>query len=706
MPIQVYQAQGGLNRPASNVSNVRVDNSGAIALAKANAGLGNAVLEGAKKLHQAMVTSDIMEANNKYNLEMNKLQGKLFENKEANARNNMTQYEEGRQKILDDIFKNGPSSMRDPVVRQAFMQTADKDWVTQSMRMQNYMIGEEQKHQDTVLLNGYQDCLQNISTAYNNSRLLESYVDKGIGFTRAKFANYGEDKIKLEENKWKAQAYGSAINTAVTNEQWDVAGGILQEHGQYLPPDVRLRMSKAITERKKADIKTAKFQEYADKYKHDIEGAVADFNARNSNTFNAAKGMEFWRGIDGTHRGSNQCANTVSDYLVASGGDQRLITPLADEMHYKAEQAGLAFKDKGELKDGDIVFFATGNYAKSEDPAAIHNGEKDAYHGTDHTGVYNAKTGKVYQSGEHGVSEIPLDYYEVTGFAHPGGRQKTASEMYKEEQELRSFMATKIRQQKQQEDLIFTDSMKNIAGWKSGNMSYDDAMKQALDMAGADPAKISNARSAVNAVYHDEFVKRGNGKTMELGMQYNIENALRVGGFRNKQQLAEYLQRPEVHASAEQFTKIMHMYDDAQAGKGIFKIDKAAVLKEVLGDQKLKGKDKVDAEIAAWAGVLDYVEQQRTQNHRDPSDNIMELAEAGKKAMTKTYYGHQKNGKWFGMADKSIDIPPGLLSAAGIDNRRTYQIDGTNDYVVSFKDGRKPRRMSVVELYNEAYKER
>ena len=65
MAIPVYQAQGQLGQPASRVDNVRYDNSGAMALAKANAGLGNAILEGANKIHQAIVTSDIIEANNK-----------------------------------------------------------------------------------------------------------------------------------------------------------------------------------------------------------------------------------------------------------------------------------------------------------------------------------------------------------------------------------------------------------------------------------------------------------------------------------------------------------------------------------------------------------------------------------------------------------------------------------------------------------------
>lgn len=701
-----YFAQSQITGSVDRTSKIKVDNPGERAAMQQQAGIGNAILAGAKMYVDQMQSADIMKASNMYNDKMSELRNQLLQNKEENAMDNMAKYEEGRRKILDDIYKTGPRFVRDGMGRQKFENSIERDWIGQKNQMRGYIMQEGDKYQDNQLANRLFGYNQNIADGWSNNMVLEDNVQQGEYAIRQRYQFYGEEKINSVINKWKGQAYVNAINMSMANDDWTTAGGMLQEYGKYLSPSDRLKMSKAITERKKEDVKISKFQEYADKWKHNVEGAVADFRAKNSSSVNVQKGMEFWNGIIGTFRGSNQCANTVSDYIAAAGGDQKLISPLADGMQYNAEQNNLAFTDRSQLKDGDIVFWATGNWEASEDPAAVNNGKHDAYHGTDHVGVYNAKTGKVVQSGEHGVSEIDLDYYKVTGYAHPGGRQKTASELYKEEQELRSFMTGKIRQQRQQEDINFTDSMKNIAGLKENNVSYDDAMKQALNAAGADPTKISNARSAVNAVYHDEFVKRGNGKSMDLGMQYNIENALRIGGFKNKKQLSEYLQRPEVHASNEQYTRIMRMYDDAQEGKGIFKIDKTSVLKEVMGDQKLKGKEKIDAEIAAWAGVLDYVEQQRSEKHRDPSDNIMELAEAGRKAMTKAYYGHEKNGKWFGMADKKIDIAPGLLSAAGIDNRRTYQIDGTNDYVVSFKDGRKPRRMSVAELYNEAYKER
>ena len=707
MAISVYQPQSSVGGVADRTTSVKVDNTAERAALQQQAGIGNALLAGAKMYMDQMETADVMKANNEYNDKMSTLRNELMQNKEENALDNMNKYEEGRNKILEEIYSKGPRSVRSGLGRQKFEAGIQKDWIGQKNNMRSYMMQENEKYQDTQLGNALTRRSQAIAENWNNPAALLENVQSGEADIRERYKYYGPEKQEAMVMKFKGQMYGLAMNAAMSNGDYTQAGALLQSYGKFLTPEQRIQAEKAITERKKMDIQLTTFKNLADKYGDNVEGAVAELRAKNSGGANIEQGKKFWSGIMGTHRGSNQCANTVSDYITAAGGDSALISPLADGMQYKAEQKGLAFTDRSQLQDGDIVFWTTGNWTASEDPKAIHDGEHTAYHGTDHVGVYNAATGKVMQSGESGVAELDLDYYKVSGFAHPGGRQKTASELYKEEEALRTYMNGKIRDRKQQEDRNFKNSINLIDGWKKGGMSMEQALNQALNYAGADPEKQREARTAVHSVYYDEYKAStgSEGKHMPLGVQYGIENALRVGMFKNQKQLSDYLLRPEVHASAEQYTKIMHMYEDAQNGKGIFKIDKSAVIKEVLGDTKLKGQAKVDAEIAAWAGVLDYVEKERLQHHRDPSENIMELAEAGKQAMTAQYYGHQKGGKWLGLGDKAINIEPGLLSVAGVDNKRTYQIDGTNDYVVSFKDGRKPRRMSVEELYKLAHKE-
>lgn len=690
-----YISQGQVGTPADRTSSVKLDNSGDMALMKQQAGIGNAILAGAKMFVDQMQTADITKASNMYNDKMSELRTQLMQNKEENAMDNMAKYEEGRQKILDEIYKKGPRFVRGGQGRQQFELAIEKDWIGQKNAMRGYVMGESEKYADNQTANRLFGFNQNISDGYSNPMVLEANVEAGAEEVAKRYKYYGTEKIEAATRQWKGQAYGNAINTAMSKEDYQTAGALLQEHGKFIPPEQRQRMEKAISERKKMDVRTTTFESLADKWGDNVEGAVAEFRARNSMTIDLEKGRQFFEGIMGTKRGSNQCANTVSDYLIAAGADDRLITPLADTMQYKAEQAGLAFSDRAELRDGDIVFMDSGTHKASEDVAAL-SSSTEAYHGTSHVGVYNAKTGKVMQSGESGVSEIPLDYYKVTGYAHPGGRQKSASQLYEEEQGLRQFMNRRITAKKQQLDRNFDNNMKLILSWKDGNMSYDDAMKQAMNAAGADPDKMTSARSAVDAVYYGAG---GKGKGLAPGVMIGIEDALRNGLFKSKEQFAMYLADPRLHPTAEQYNQAMRMYDDAQKSTGRFSINKDTILSAILADSKLNANEKAEAKNAAWNGVVDFINDYRLKNKSMPSDT--DIIKAGKLAMTEQYYGHQKGGSLFGLRDKAINIAPAKLSAAGVDNSRTYQIDGTNDYYVVFKDPRIPaRRMSVVEMYN------
>ena len=81
-----------------------------------------------------------------------------------------------------------------------------------------------------------------------------------------------------------------------------------------------------------------------------------------------------------------------------------------------------------------------------------------------------------------------------------------------------------------------------LGGWSElKNMSYDDAMKQAMNAAGADPDKMNSARNAVNAVYYGVG---GKGKGMAPGVMIGIEDMLRNGEFKSKEEFAEFISDP------------------------------------------------------------------------------------------------------------------------------------------------------------------
>ena len=93
--IDVYENQAKLGTPASQTSGVHPDMGGQMALARANANLTNTMVEGGQKLYEQIAIADVMKANNDYNMQMSRLQNELLQNKEENARDNLTKYEEG-----------------------------------------------------------------------------------------------------------------------------------------------------------------------------------------------------------------------------------------------------------------------------------------------------------------------------------------------------------------------------------------------------------------------------------------------------------------------------------------------------------------------------------------------------------------------------------------------------------------------------------
>lgn len=445
-----------MGQVASKVSNVRLDNSGTMAALKAEAGIGNAILEGANKFHQAMVTADVMQANNEYNRQMNALQAKLYENKEGNARDNMAKYEEGRAKILDNVLKKGPSSMRDPMVRSAFLQTADKDWVNQQNRMRMYVMGEEEKNQDTQLNNGLQDCMSNIVTSYNNDTLLNDYVSKGDVLAQYRYANYGEERQKLEMNKWKGMAYGQAINAAIAGENFDRAGVLLQGYGKYLDPKTRISIDKIVSERKRSDIMLNDVNSYYGKYGKDVNAAWNEY----SKTLGKNAGINvsnYAQSQIGQNLGTNTCAIFVGNAITAGGGDTSLISTLADGTYVNYEKKGLTFNDRSQLKDGDLVFWSVdgSGYEASNDKSAVSTGAH-AYKGITHVGVYDAKSGKVIQSGTHGISAMDIDTagYHFVGAAHQPGQALSPTEMEKRRKEFTQAYMVNVNRQNYQENLM------------------------------------------------------------------------------------------------------------------------------------------------------------------------------------------------------------------------------------------------------------
>lgn len=702
--IDVYQNQAKLGAPAGQTSGARPDIGGQMALAKANAALTNTVVGGGQKLYEQIAVADVMKANNDYNMQMNKLQNELLQNKEENARDNLTKYEEGRQKIINNIMSKGPATLRGVLGSKAFYNTIDRDWTGQRAQMERYTMGEMEKYQDTQLNNQYQSALKDVAANWNDGDVFDSMLRRGEFMTAARYANYGQEKISEASNKWKAAVAKTAVQAAIsadTSEGWARGGELLQAYGYLMNPNERLQYDSMISARQKSNDKLRTFGSLYDKYGGDYEKAVAEYKQLNSGTADIAKGLAFAQGEEGKAWGSNQCANFVKRYVQTAGGDYDITSSLADGTYLNAERKGLTFNDRKQLRDGDIVYWQVdgSKYAASDNPADVHSDSK-AYKGITHVGIYNAKTGKVIQSGEHGVAELALDEagYHTVGYSHIGIRVMDETDMNKNLQELQTYFSTQNTRKRMAKDKAFDNFSSEAVRMFESGMTIEEALKQADVFGGTDLQMRSMARKAVGTAYSwannvDVLGKRaasagggsgGTGKGLALGQKQKLTELLEGGYFRDKEEFAEFVLGYGPNKS--EYDSLLTAYDNFHNGSGEYKYNWSNIESIVKASTGLKGEYAQMQWVGAKDAGKEFIQNYMAKNGVTPSDG--EVIQACIDSLTKqTVATYRQPGLLWGTNEYNVEASNADLARAGIKSNGITPIGG-GIYKVEMMDGR------------------
>lgn len=687
--INVFEAGAKLGPQASNVTNVRPDMSGSMAVAKANTQLANTVATGSLQIYDQITSADIMKANNEYNDKMAKLQTKLLENKEENARDNLTKYEEGRKKIIGEVFKNN-SSLRYGRAAQALQQTMDRDWIGQRTQMERYQLNEMEKYKDTQLNNQYLATLKDISVNYNDDAAIVGSLNRGKAMTEQRYAGYGSERIKQANDKWQAQVIGGAVTAAISADNYERAGELLQGYGYMMDPAQRMQLDKVISARQKSDRELSMFDSIYAASGKDIEAGVRTLQSRYG-TADIQKGKAFIEGELGKNYGSNQCANFVKSYIQVAGGDESITSSLADGTYRNAEEKGLTFSDRNELRDGDIVYWQVdgSGYSASNNPEDVNSSSK-AYKGITHVGVYNAKTGKVIQSGSHGVSELALDAkgYNVVGFSHIGGKAMSLTEQAQLEKEYRAYAMGRINQQKAAVNLMVENACDEMmAAYNQGERSPEYFMGMAKRIAGNDySAYVTLSNVAKN------FASGGTRKPT-LEEQLEIEDAIDRGGL-GQDELVTKLQ--QAGYSADTTMKYVRMLKKANNNKTNEKFD----WNGIMGALKARvGSDKIPAEwmpglrLYGKRAVREYIEDPNRGNGKAPTvDWVLDTLQDG---LVKGVGNVTIEGEHFWSKDTSYNM-------AQLANHNIYYIEDAGDGNVDiyFYGNATPVRRTKEQLKN------
>ena len=179
--------------------------------------------------------------------------------------------------------------------------------------------------------------------------------------------------------------------------------------------------------------------------------------------------------------GVNTCTKGVNAALMAGG--YKPINTWAPTAWEEQKAAGRTFTDRSQLRNGDIVYWDSA-------------GDNDA----SHVGIYDAKTGKVDQSGTSGFNPISLDAYKLIGVSHPQGKAATPEERKKLFAAYRQELALNKQFELQREQKAMEDTENEFFEMYRNGITDPEAYRMAAAQhAGDDPKLFRKTLIAANS---------------------------------------------------------------------------------------------------------------------------------------------------------------------------------------------------------------
>lgn len=664
---EAYKENGQLGAPASQVTRVTYDNSGAQALAAQGARTAQGLSNLALAFERQHRTAKIMAADNEYNRLTGDLKQEIYQDKEGLAENALQRFEEGERKIRNQIAKKYGRILTYGDEGRNYQDILNRDYNNHRSQVAQFQINELEKNADTQLGNSLQDTLNDAMAGYQNQGTVDGMMNRAIAMVELRYQNYGTDRIKQKVRAVMGGMAQGVINRAYANGDNDLAETYIERYGRVLDPNVLNAYSKKVYDSRMAlleeDTGAALFAQFGDDgeaaYNHifspDFHGA-----GKSEDSITWMKGMsdkkESW--------GKNTCTKGVNAALQAGGFKPISVwAPTA----WKEEKT---FTDKSQLRGGDIVYW-----------------ESDGGGEPNHVGIYDPKTGMVYQSGSSGFAPIPLNTYKLWGFSHPQGQAATSEErkkMWNAYLERRSLVekiqADRQKKIKQQAAAIEDNAVQTLYKMQQDGVPLADAEAQIRQMVGMNYEMGKKLRTAANYFWGED------GKPASDSMVAVVNEQLAEGKFNSREDYLDFAKKQGF--SAEQMGKAYKTYSQYEAGEGQFGYDlNEGIKQQVVGDMKGNA-----AKQQAWDGVKPllrvWIQDQLTANKRKPA--VYEIVEKGRELITKTPVGYVSEGRLFStsiLRSKADFERNGIKNHTKIDEN-TYKVEFSNGAVETMSAAR------------------
>lgn len=401
MAIDIFQVGAQLGASASKVSNVRYDNSGQQAVARESSQTGRIIQAGVEQVREQIIRTDVLQANNEYVKRTNDLRMQLMQKKEKGALDIVGEYEAGERKIRSELMAQSPQSVKYGKGAMLFDYSTQQTDNANRRVLGQYRAQQFEAWQNTTFANSINSSVQKAVLSPNDPAVIAD-VQKEIDYAiNSRYGTYGRERLDLEYRKWTGVLGQALIDRSYANGDINTAEAYVEKYGPYMDPGVTSAYAKNVYARKQEERLFNMGQNLYATFGED-EGAARDYIfGDNFKTEVDGKAIVKAASADiGNNYGENTCTISINRWLRSAGakeGNTWAPTNMED-----AKDNGVFFTQRNQLRNGDIVYW---DWEDNDD--------------SDHVGVYDASTGKVIQSGTHGVAALDLDHYKVLGFAHP-----------------------------------------------------------------------------------------------------------------------------------------------------------------------------------------------------------------------------------------------------------------------------------------------
>lgn len=630
------------------------------------AGMANTI----QNMGEQIDAVNVQAASNEYTKRLNDVlynQDNGLMNTQMQGADGITQkFEEAERKIRQEV--GSQYKFLSPKGAMTFNRMTDNSASQRYEMVRRHQTQQYNAYKDVTYNNAFELNMQTAADNYAMPDVVDQNMAEAIASVRMRYADQGEEVIKAQERKAVGGIAQQVINRAYSQGDLDSAETYIEKYGRYMNPETLTGYAKNVYASRMSTMQEVTAKALLSRFGDNMEAA---YNYINSAEFggngNADSSVAWFKNMSdkGEGWGVNTCTKGVNAALQVGG--YKPINTWAPTAWDEEKAAGRTFTDRSKLRNGDIVYWDSA-------------GDNDA----SHVGIYDAKTGMVYQSGTSGFRPISLDAYKLIGFSHPQGKAATPEDRkklfsaYQHEVALnKQFEAQREKQALESADNKFFQMFRN------GVTDPETYRMSAAQIAGDDPkmyrklVSLGNSYARVVSGASGASSSSGSGGKSDPLLEYKLTNMLKNGASRSA--ILEFMDDRENNFTGQDKKKALEVLDKYDQGKGQFAYDWEGIKDAVMADYKQKDKSY------AWGNVqqkLIYDINAYRAQHGGQDPDRATVAQWGREALVEGI-SYSVPGKLFGTNTVKTNLA--TAAAHGIMNVVENPSGGKN---ITLKDGR------------------